>query len=69
MTATLGAQKIPSSHNDPSLSVNEGMGQILSKIPEGTSAQLRIVNHGPTVATNAILEQKGARVALIVTKS
>ena len=60
--------KIPSSPDDPSISVLDGIDQILSKTPEGAAAQLRVVNHGTTVATNAILEQKGARVALVVTE-
>ena len=60
--------KLLSSPDDPSLSVVEGISQMLSQLPEGSRARLGIVNHGTTVATNAILEQKGAKVALVVTE-
>lgn len=45
-----------------------GIEPILSKIPDGSDIVLQVVNHGTTVATNAILEQKGAKVALVVTE-
>jgi len=53
---------------DQSLGVQTGIDQILENIPQGSEIILQVVNHGTTVATNAILEQKGAKVALVVTE-
>ena len=60
--------KVPSTAEDQSLAVIQGKDQILSKIPNGADVVLHVVNHGTTVATNVILEQKGAKVALVVTE-
>lgn len=60
--------KVPSTPEDQSLAVISGKDQILKNIPKGVDIVLHVVNHGTTVATNAILEQKGARVALVVTE-
>ncbi len=60
--------KVPSTPEDQSVGVIEGKNQILSQIPHGADVILRIVNHGTTIATNTILEHKGARVALVVTE-
>lgn len=60
--------KTPSTPEDQSLAVIHGMNQILKNIPNGADIGLHVVNHGTTVATNAILEQKGAKVALVVTE-
>jgi 5-oxoprolinase (ATP-hydrolysing) len=60
--------KVPSTPQDQSIGVRNGIDEILSKIPDGADIVLEVVNHGTTVATNAILEQKGAKVALIVTE-
>ena len=59
--------KVPTTPKDQSVGVRDGIDQILSKIPDGAEIELHAVHHGTTIATNAILEQKGARVALIVT--
>src|SRR5207248_2278849 len=54
--------KIPSTPNDPSLAIIEGISSLISDW-----SRLEVV-HGSTVATNAVLERKGARVALIATE-
>jgi len=51
--------KIPSTPADPSQAVLEGLARL---VPEGTPFLLL---HGSTVATNALLERRGARVALV----
>jgi N-methylhydantoinase A len=51
--------KVPSTPADPSQAVLDGLARIL---PEGTRFTLL---HGSTVATNALLERRGARVALV----
>ena len=60
--------KVRSTPEDPSIGVWQGIENIISQLPDSKSASLRTINHGTTIATNAILEQKGAKVALIVTE-
>jgi len=58
----ISTKKIPSTPANPSLAILEGLQQFLN----GTLKPLVI--HGTTVATNALLERKGGRIALITTK-
>ncbi len=59
--------KTPSTPGDPSEGVLSGVRRICEEA--GIDAQeLRNVVHGTTVATNAVLESKGARVGLITTR-
>ncbi|GJM17603.1 MAG: N-methylhydantoinase A [Thermodesulfobacteriota bacterium] len=55
--------KVPSTPNDPSKAIISGIEEMLGN----GQLDLHIV-HGTTVATNALLERKGARIALITTK-
>ncbi|HJS48786.1 MAG TPA: hydantoinase/oxoprolinase family protein, partial [Gaiellaceae bacterium] len=59
--------KTPSTPTDPSEGVLVGVRRICeeSNVPSGDVAY---VQHGTTVATNAMLEAKGARVGLITTR-
>ena len=64
-----GAQfrvKTPSTPADPSEGVLSGVGRICDEASIEVS-ELRNILHGTTVATNAVLESKGARVGLITT--
>ena len=61
-------EKVPSTPDDQSRGVVDGKAKLLSNLPNGVNLTLHVVNHGTTVATNAILEQKGARVGLVVTE-
>ena len=64
-----GAQfrvKTPSTPADPSEGVLSGVGRICDEANIEVS-ELRNILHGTTVATNAVLESKGARVGLITT--
>ena len=54
-------RKVLSTPQDPSLAIIEGVGDILKDSP-GV-----FIVHGTTVATNALLQRKGGRVALITT--
>ncbi len=56
--------KLLSTPADPSLAVLKGLDRIFSR--SGTPASTVI--HGSTVATNALLERKGAQVALVTTQ-
>jgi N-methylhydantoinase A len=68
-TATLA--KVPSTPDDPSIGVLDGLTALAAKLGRDRAAILgeteRIV-HGTTVATNALLELKGARTGLLTTE-
>jgi N-methylhydantoinase A len=55
--------KVPSTPNDPSRAILDAVRRIREIIP----AEKIEIRHGTTVATNALLERKGARVAFITT--
>jgi N-methylhydantoinase A len=63
--------KAASTPSDPSLGVMEGLGLLAAELDKDLSSLLdeteRIV-HGTTVATNALLERKGAKVGLLTTE-
>ena len=59
--------KIPSTPGQPHQAVLEGTRQILSE-NGGRAEDVQFFIHGTTVATNTLLERKGARVALLVTE-
>lgn len=55
--------KLPSTPDDPSRAILEAVRRICKLVPASTVE----VRHGTTVATNALLERKGARVAFVTT--
>jgi N-methylhydantoinase A len=63
--------KAPSTPADPSIGVVDGLARLAEALRVGLDALLaeteRIV-HGTTVATNALLERKGARIGLLTTE-
>ena len=59
--------KVPSTPDDPSRAVVNGTKDIC-QIADISPDQIDYFLHGTTVATNAVLEGKGARVGLIVTE-
>ncbi|HEX7541922.1 MAG TPA: hydantoinase/oxoprolinase family protein [Anaerolineales bacterium] len=56
--------KLLSTPSDPAMAVLQGLKKIFAE--QGT--QCATVTHGSTVATNALLERKGARAALVTTR-
>ncbi len=59
--------KVPSTPHDPSEAIERGMAEMLDT--HGIqAAQVSHVGHGTTVATNLIIERKGAQVGLITTR-
>jgi len=58
--------KLPSTPSDPSLAIQQGLTRICAE----TGAQLKEIEvvHGTTVGTNALLQRRGARTALVTTK-
>jgi len=59
-------EKVPSTPHDPSEAVVTGSRQILASA-DIQPAQIAKFLHGTTVATNAVLEGKGAKTGLVVT--
>jgi N-methylhydantoinase A len=61
------SKKLLTTHDHPDAAVIEGTRQILAeaRIP---ASQLDLVIHGTTLATNALIERKGARTALLTTR-
>jgi N-methylhydantoinase A len=59
--------KTPSTPDDPSRAIITGIEQICERVGIRPSDIGRVM-HGTTVATNAVLEHKGARVGLLVTE-
>ncbi len=62
-TGVFRVAKVPSTPDDPSLGVMRGLeaGEVMLD-------DLAVIVHGTTVATNAVLERKGARCGLITTR-
>ena len=63
--------KVASTPEDPSIGVMAGLdrlAQILELSPAQLLAQTERIVHGTTVATNALLEHKGAKVGLLTTE-
>ena len=58
--------KLPSTPADPSLAITEG----LRRVADETGARLSEIEvvHGTTVGTNALLQRRGARTALVTTE-
>ncbi|MEO4042145.1 hydantoinase/oxoprolinase family protein [Hoeflea sp. CAU 1731] len=58
--------KVPSTRDDPSVGAIDGVRQLLEKADRRMEDVTEIL-HGSTVATNALIERKGARTGLITT--
>ena len=58
----LTVHKVRSTPDDPSRAILSGIAELMASDPVSE------VIHGSTVATNAVLERKGARVAMVTTK-
>jgi N-methylhydantoinase A len=66
-TGALRLEKTPSTPADQSIGILNGIHKIVDSaglVPE----DVKLILHGTTVATNAVLEEKGALVGLITTK-
>jgi N-methylhydantoinase A len=60
-------RKVPSTPDDPSRAVADGLAAFLADLDLPPSS-VSVVLHGTTVATNALLQRRGARTGLITTK-
>ena len=61
------SKKILSTPRDYSLAIEQGVAELMAETGV-TGAQIAELVHGTTVATNAIIERRGARAALITTQ-
>lgn len=66
-TGDILVTKVPSTPENSAIGVMDGVKQILSKNNIPTD-KISFFTHGSTVATNTLLERKGAKTALITTK-
>jgi len=60
-------RKVPSTPQDQSIGVAEGISRMLDDLGMGPGDVAEVV-HGTTVATNTMLERNGARTALVTTR-
>jgi N-methylhydantoinase A len=65
-TGEVQSAKVPSTPADPAQAFVEGLASLLVRARVAPAA-LTSVTHGTTVATNALLERKGARTGLLTT--
>jgi N-methylhydantoinase A len=66
-TGEVWLAKTPSTPEDQSIGVIEGV-RLVGRRAGVSTEQLDAILHGTTVATNAVLERRGARVGLLVTE-
>lgn len=66
-TGRLSLEKVLSTPDDPSVGIVHGLAKACERLGIGFD-DLRLLFHGTTVATNLIIEGKGARVGLLTTK-
>src|SRR4051794_6089835 len=64
---SIHTKKVSSSVDDYARAIVDGLAELFSETALG-GAVIEEIRHGTTVASNAILEHKGARVGLITTK-
>ncbi len=58
--------KLLTTHDDPAVAVEHGVRDVLARAGRQAD-QTRLVLHGTTLATNALIERRGARTALLTT--
>ena len=59
--------KRPSTPDDPSRAILEGLRELLD-IADIDGAEIARIAHGTTVATNALLQRRGAEIGVVTTK-
>src|SRR5213593_4084835 len=65
-TGAVKVGKLLTTPKDPSQAVEQGVVTLLSDAG-GSAAEVRTIIHGTTLATNALIERKGARTGLLTT--
>lgn len=67
-TGSIFVWKVGSTPDDPSVAISHGASEVLERFPVGGKADVSYFGHGTTVATNALIQKRGARTALITTR-
>jgi len=67
-TRELSVWKVSSTPDDPSRGIVDGVTQALKKFADSPGAQVVYFGHGTTVATNAVIQKRGATTGLITTQ-
>src|SRR5580700_4904876 len=65
-TGAVSIGKIPSTPDDPSRAILQGIEQLIAR--GVAAADITFFCHGTTVGTNALLEGKGVKTGLLVTE-
>src|SRR6266850_6685748 len=66
-TGALMVEKVSSTPKNPALGVLNGVGKFVAR---GIApADIEFFAHGTTITTNALLEMRGAKVGLLITKA
>lgn len=65
-THSIHSHKLLTSADDPSRAVMAGIAELLGRL-DANASELEMAIHGTTLITNALIERKGARTALITT--
>ncbi|WP_431281316.1 hydantoinase/oxoprolinase family protein [Humitalea sp. 24SJ18S-53] len=66
-TGRIAFHKVPSTPADPSQAIETGVRELLAK-NAASPADVAFLGHGTTVATNMVIERRGARTGMITTK-
>ena len=66
-TGQIDAAKVPTSRDDPAIGAGAGLLEILRQAGIGGES-IDFIGHGTTIATNLLIEGKGAKTALIATR-
>jgi N-methylhydantoinase A len=66
-TGEVWSTKVSSTPKDPSVGALDGLERIL-ELSKTTPADVGFIGHGTTIATNMVIEGKGAKTALLTTK-
>jgi len=67
LSGKLVVTKVPSTPSNPALAVITGIQKLITE-KKISADKVKFILHGTTVATNALLEHKGAQTALIITE-
>lgn len=66
-TGRIAFHKVPSTPSDPSLAIETGVRELLAR-NAGQPGEVAFLGHGTTVATNMVIERRGARTGMITTR-
>ena len=65
-TGAMAVWKVASTPDDPSRGIASGVAEALERV-EGSAGAVKYFGHGTTVATNTLIQHRGAKTGLITT--